>query len=106
MNFSTSRSDWSVYRPQNTRGDLGASSDSNDSRTSVGGQESSTPTARIQDSKTQRWNSTADDEGYTWDWNFAAQYVITVSRNKSSYHLLYFTSHYSITSYHWLPSHI
>ncbi|THV47206.1 hypothetical protein BGAL_0328g00190 [Botrytis galanthina] len=73
MNPSTPRSDWSVYRPQNTRGNLGASSDSDDSRTSVGGRESSTPTARIQDSRTQRWNSTADDQGYTWDWNFAAQ---------------------------------
>ncbi|KAF7954618.1 hypothetical protein EAE96_005737 [Botrytis aclada] len=73
MNSSTPRGDRSVHGPQNARGNLGASNDPNDSRTSDGGQDNSTPTARVQDFKTQRWTSTADDQAYTWDWNFAAQ---------------------------------
>ncbi|TGO23544.1 hypothetical protein BPAE_0129g00280 [Botrytis paeoniae] len=86
MNSSTPRSGWSVHGPQNAWINFGASSDPNDSRTSVGGREGSTPTARTQDSTTQKWTSTADDQAYTWDWNFAAQGDQTeTNTNTSSY---------------------
>ncbi|KAF7908270.1 uncharacterized protein EAF01_004025 [Botrytis porri] len=88
MNSSTSWSDSSVHGPQNVRGNLGAStsSDPNDPRTSDGGRGSSTLIASIQDSQTQRWTSTADNQAYTWDWNFAAQGDQTeTNTNTSSY---------------------
>ncbi|KAF5873204.1 uncharacterized protein Bfra_008483 [Botrytis fragariae] len=72
MNSSTPRSGWSVHGPQNAWGNLGASGDPNDSRTSDAWQDSSTRTARIQDLKTQRWTSTADDQAYASDRNLAA----------------------------------
>ncbi|TGO77891.1 hypothetical protein BELL_0087g00260 [Botrytis elliptica] len=88
MNSPTPRSVWSVHGPQNSRGNFGASTNPNtrNSRRSDEGRESSTPTARIQDSTTQRWTSTVDDQAYTWDWNFPAQGDQTeTNSNTSSY---------------------
>jgi len=81
MDSSTPRSGWSVHGLQSAWGNIGASSDPSDSPTSVEWRESSTPAARIQDSTTQRWTSTVDDRTFMGDWNFATQYVISVSRD-------------------------
>lgn len=83
MNPSTSRDDWIVHGPQIARGNLGVSIDQNDPRMSIGWKESSVPTARTQDSTTQRWAGPAHDQPFMWDMDYGSKYVISVFRENT-----------------------